>query len=374
MALGQLWSWPAARMPSAVREHEILRVVATVQGKDTAKSTELARREVLVCGPAKSGGRFPPELGPFRNLVISPAGETASLSASKITNSTFGRSARMIRTRWCQAEPGRQKSSWDQRATDHPNSARACSSVHPKTLLRSNPIHRGLFSKSRKHADSRGPYDLNPEPWLIDSDEEAERLIQMLVDQNRMLPVFVLTTPLDLDDPRRPLLDARTLARATLGLSHVAIVPAAFTWTLTDRFGKRRSVFGGAARAYLPSFAEDSNPYGHRLMFAEELATSEGAAECSRWMRSLAATESVRRTRLGKEVLAFATIRNATFQLKQQRLEQEGASDSQKLEAAHAQITALEADLTRASETESFLLDEHKQAEERAQTAEGQLI
>ena len=31
---------------------------------------------------------------------------------------------------------------------------------------------------------SRGPIDLSPEPWLIESEEDAERLVEILVDQS----------------------------------------------------------------------------------------------------------------------------------------------------------------------------------------------
>src|SRR5262249_18720530 len=153
----------------------------------------------------------------------------------------------------------------------------------------------------------------------------------------------------------------------------VVILPAAFTWTLTRRLGRQLSVFGGAVRSYLPAFADDASPYAHRLVLAESIASSEGAAQCAYWMRTLAASESVRRTRLGTDVLDFATIRNAALQLKQQVLEQEGASDATKLEAANVRIKALESDLKSAKDAELFLLDEHSQAEGRALAAETQL-
>ena len=94
---------------------------------------------------------------------------------------------------------------------------------------------------------SRGPYDLNAEPWLIDCDYEAQRLIDMLIDPERKLPLFVLTVPENSDDPNRPLVDASSLARAVLGIGHVALLPTVFTWALTERFGRQRSTFGGAA-------------------------------------------------------------------------------------------------------------------------------
>ena len=125
-------------------------------------------------------------------------------------------------------------------------------------------------------------------------------------------------------------------------------------------------------RAYLPGFSEDATPYGHRLVLADQISTPEDAAKCNGWMRSLAAAESIRRTRLGADVHPFATIRNAFLQLKQQALEREGASDTKKLDAAYERIKALEANIQSANDVEIMLLEEHSEAEERAETAEAQ--
>lgn len=219
---------------------------------------------------------------------------------------------------------------------------------------------------------SQGPYQITAEPWLVDSDDEANRLGEVLVDQYRNSPIFALTVPEDSPDPHKPLIDAGALARATLGIGSVVIVPASQTWILTERFGKQRSVFGGAVRAYLPGFAEDSNPYAHRLVLADHLSTPDGVAQCTRWMRSLAATESVRRTLLGREVLAFSAIRNASLQLRQQQLRQEGASETEQLAAANARIEALEREVFDQNSSLEYFDGEHKRAEERAETAEEQ--
>ena len=66
-------------------------------------------------------------------------------------------------------------------------------------------------------------------------------------------------------------------------------------------------------------------------------------------------------------------LRNISLKFKQRQLELEGASDVRLLEAANARIEVLEADRISASETENFLLEEHRLAEERAQAAEAQL-
>lgn len=51
----------AARMAGAVREHEVLRIAATVHGKDTEKAAGDARREVLAWAQNRCGGRLPRE-------------------------------------------------------------------------------------------------------------------------------------------------------------------------------------------------------------------------------------------------------------------------------------------------------------------------
>lgn len=361
-------------MPKVVREHEILRVAAIVHGKDTAKSADTVRREVLAWAQKRSGGRLPNEAWEFQEFEYFSGGR----------NSVAVRIERNDSDIWAIRADDPDKSVagriWTTEVVVGLNGKKLCnfsarllvSTLEDK--LEIEPHSPGFVQQvAERCLLSRGPIDLSPDPWLIDSEAEAERLVEVLIDPSRVMPIFVLTVADESADLYRPLLDAPALARAMLGIGSVAVVPAAFTWALTDRFGKQRSVFGGAVRAYLSGFSEDASPFGHRLLLADHISTPEGAAQCTRWMRVLAAAESVRRTRLGTDVVAFATIRNAALQLKQQKLEQEGASDTQKLHAAHARIIALEADLNGANDVENLLLDERRQAEERAQAAEVQL-
>ena len=160
-------------------------------------------------------------------------------------------------------------------------------------------------------------------------------------------------------DPERPLIDPLPIARATLAIAVVVVLPARFTWVLTERFGKRLSVFGGAVRVYLPGFAEDANPYGgHDLVLAERLSTEESVANVSAWLRQVAATESTRRLRLGQDVLSYATVRQHSLDATHMRLELEGASQEEQLSAAQAQINTLKKDLGAADEMMQLLSDE----------------
>ena len=89
-------------------------------------------------------------------------------------------------------------------------------------------------------------------------------------------------------------------------------------------------------------------------------------------MRWLAATESCRQSQLGKDILAFSAIRNASLGLQQERLEQEGASDSEQLGAAKARISALEKQIEDEKASLEYFATEHANAEERAEVAEQQ--
>ncbi len=92
----------------------------------------------------------------------------------------------------------------------------------------------------------------------------------------------------------------------------------------------------------------------------------DGAAQSMRWIRSLAAAESVRQAKLGGDVLAFAAIRNARLESKQQQLEKEGASESVQLDVAKARIKALEEQSEKDRAALEYFDSEHELAQEKS--------
>jgi hypothetical protein len=207
---------------------------------------------------------------------------------------------------------------------------------------------------------------------IITSGMEASYVVDTLIDPARPLPTFVLTVAENAADPYRPAIDAHALARACVGIAQVVVVPAEFTKALTDRLGKTRSVFGGAIRAYLPGFAVDANPYAHRLILAEGLATPAGQSQSIRWLRSLAATESLRRTTLGKDVLAYSHNRATSLSAAQTQLQESGASPADQLAAALKRIEALESQYAESKDAQEYYLGEFAVEEARAEAAEEQ--
>jgi hypothetical protein len=364
----------AARAPQVVREREILRLAGSLGGKDGEQAANQARRETLIWAENRTGGRLPLAAWDHEDFEHFAGGRDCS--AVRIVDD--------FRDIWAIRANDPDKNVpqrvWTVEATvgrrlpkGPPLFGLRLLVGSPEQELLIEPAVPGLaLQVSTACHLYRGAEELTAEPWIIESDDDAGALIDMLVDSERQLPAFVLTVPELAMDPMQPLLDAASLARATLGLAKVVVVPARFTWALTDRFGRIRSVFGGAVRVYLPGFTEDADPYGGHQLFLGERVASAGNEIAAR-LRQLAATESPRRLRLGREVLSYASVREQNLGLRRARLAQEGAPDQEQLAAAQEQITSLQGELKNALELQELALEEHEAAEARARGAEAHL-
>src|SRR5690606_40479943 len=96
-----------------------------------------------------------------------------------------------------------------------------------------------------------------------------------------------------------------------------------------------------------PGFSQDANPYAHRLFFIEPTADDERARSTHTALRWLVANESLRRLRLGDDVVAFSVVRELSLDFERQRLKQAGSSEWEQLRAAQIQVDALKDDLER---------------------------
>jgi hypothetical protein len=357
----------ARRTPRVVREHEILRIAAVIQGQDKAKVAAVARGEVLAWAEKKSGGLLPAEAwehkdferfsGGRNNIGVRIETDESDIWAIQSDDPDKSIPGRVWTTEVAVWSADTQQPRFSLRLLV--NTAEEDLDIDPHSP---GLVHRvidlcGLSVSS---------YNIRVDPWYVSNSGEAGDVVEMILDPVRRLPVFILSVP---EAQRDPLLDGHKLAAAIVGIGHVIVMPSELTWALTERFGRLRSVYNGAVRAYLPGFSEDSDPYDHRLVLADHILTMNGAAQCMRWMQSLAGTES-RKEPLGKNIIPFATIRNASLQVRQQRLAREGASDRDQLDAANTRIGVLEKQLDDELGT---LMDEFAQAEDRAKTAEEQL-
>lgn len=364
------------RSLATVREREILRVAGYLIGGDRNAAVKIACDEVLRWAQKKAVGRF----------------EKAALNYEPFEQLSSGRSRVAIRI----DEP--DKSIWAIRIEDpdreiagriwtteiavadckgdYPKFTVRLLAASPEVMLEVEPhvpgVVRQIISKLGLHC---GAYRLTDKPMPIKSDSDANLLIGALLDPYRTLPIIVLSVPSGSYDPYLPLIDARQLAQACAGLAIVIILPAQFTWNLTERFGTRLSVYEGAVRIYQRGFTEDANPFGgHDLILADRFSNPEGAAITLKRLRWSAALGSITNLSLGTDVMTFASLRLKSLERQQMVLQSIGATDKEQLETAIHTIKILEDRVTEENRLQQQFSVEHEHAEERAKSAEAQLL
>ena len=211
-------------------------------------------------------------------------------------------------------------------------------------------------------------------PWVIESDYDAANLTEFLVDPDRRTPAFVLTVPEEAEDPNEPLLDPIPLQADTLGIAKVIVLPAEFTWKLTNRFGKRLSVYRGAMRVYLTGFTDHADPEGgHDLFMPHRMDTPETAGKLGSLLRWMAARESLRRMRLDHDILPFASVLIPSVDLETSRMAEMAASESDQLGAAKQHLKILRDELKLAMQIQQWLTEENKAMESRVRESESKL-
>lgn len=361
-----------SRMPRVVREHEILRVAGWIPGDDPAVVANAAIGEVLRWAQRRCGGQLPLEAWERKSFEYLSGGRNSSCVHLQSGTSDI----------WVLRADDPDKTVAERVWTtevvvgllpDQPAkfSTRLLVST-PESDLEIEPHTPGFIQQIVERCKlMSGQKSLSATPKIHETEADVEDLIDYLIDPSRQLPIFVLTLAENAQTDHATL-DTAALSRAMLGIAHVALLHPPATRRLTERFGKFKSVFGGAARVYLPGFSDDADPYIHRLVLANQLDTAEGAARATRWMRQLAAQESVLRTKLGHDVLSFATIRNANLQLRQQDLLKEDASAGDQLAAANDRIDALEKQIASVGLEQDYYIAEYEKERARAELSESQ--
>jgi hypothetical protein len=360
-----------SRMSKMIREFEILRISAKIEGGTPITSASNARHEVLKWVERKAGRNLPPEAWDSQDYEFLHGGRNSS--AARLINQKVD--IWSLRTEDPdKTVPGRvwiHEIAIGGRPSEAPmlSVRQLVSTPEEEPLI--EPSAPGFMFHIAGSCDLTSDWlPLSLRPVVVASSQDAEELADQLVDTSRTLPIFAMTLPEGVIDPNQTLVDGIELAKAVFGFGRVVILPAEHTWVLTERFEKKRGVFGGAVRAYLPGFSEEADPYSHRLVIADRIREPDGAAQCLRWMRNLAAAESIRHGKLGSNVVPFSQVKNAALQIKQQILEETGASEGVKLAAMRNRLAALEEQVKRLESESAYYVEEHSKIEIRAQDAE----
>lgn len=362
------------RMRHPVREQEIMRIAASLPPEAGGKVVAEARRQVLAWAQRRSGGRLPSNAwdgagfdylaGGRTTLAVRLAVDSADLWALRADDPDSSVAGRVWTTEVTIGHAGEAAPRISVRLLVSTSEDQLEIEPHTPGFLRQLTSTCGVqVDGCAMRSDAR----------RIRSEADVEQLIALVEYPERKLPVVVATGDERSDKPDESLIDADLLARATIGLAHVVVVPAVFTYSLSDAFGRTRSVYHGAVRVYQPGFDAAATPYGHRLFLSDTLRTAEQAERSVQSLRRIAARESLRRWHLNHDVLTFGSVRSAVLRAEQERQAAEGASDGDRLRAAQAQIRALDEEKKNAKDWEDQLTHLHDEAEARAIAAEGQL-
>lgn len=356
------------RMPRTVRDIEILRVSAQLGGEEYAASAQTARKEALKWATNQTGRTLPKvawDLCDFELLVggrsctgVRIENATLDLSALRVERPDNDVAGRVWTTEIIIGGEVGSRPHVSLRlivSTDEPDF-----SIEPHVP---GPILQMVDSTGL----IRGARRLSSEPVTIQSEHDAEDLCDHLEDPERRLPIFIVALP---EDSANPVINAALLAKAVTGLARVMLVPAELTWVLTKRFGKYRSVFNAGVRAYLRGFSATDDPFRHRLFLDADLQKTAGAVACVRSLRALAAETSISETRLGKDVLDFASVRTASRKLRKADLSNQAAPDEELLKTAEDLVESLEKQVEEKDKEIDGYIAEVEAAEDRAQAAE----
>lgn len=355
-----------------VRERELLRVAAVLSGNDPKAAAEAARREVLVWATKQVGDQLPAAAAEGRSFEHLRGGRICIAASFEDKHRVLW----ALRADRPDADVAQRIWTTEIVTGYAPGNGPALFSLRllvstPESYLSIEPAVPGLVGQVANACGlQQGGSPIAASPWNIASQSDAEDLVDALTNPMRSVPYLVCSVA---EEETRSRVDAALLSKVTLGIARVVVIPAALTWVLTQRLGKPLSVYNGAVRAYLPGFSYDSNPYAHRLIFIDSRDDEQQQRTARSALRWLVANESLRRLKLGDDVVSFSSVRDASLDAERKRLKESGTGAVEQLKAAQSQIDALKQDLTRANgETEQWL-SEYEDADEKAKILEQQL-
>lgn len=350
-----------SRTAGRVWEREILRVAAALTTQDERDPTVAAREIALAWADKQVGSDLPDRARTFGEFEHFRGGRTCIAAVLKDS----ARDVWAIRVDRPDNKVAQR--SWTTEivvARAAPKKAvvslRLLASSHESVLQIEPAVPQPIAQISRLGYFANGISWVSPDPWYIDFERDAEKLLTFLINPARTMPVIVLAIA---DGEDEHLLDPEALAAATVGLARVVVLRADCTWVFTKMLGKQRSVFAGGARVYLPGFTEGANPFAHRLFLGAALADDTGRRSIERALRWIVANESRTGLQLEEDVITFATVREQSLEANRESLR--GTNADVQLEAAERQIAALKDDLRRTKTSEESAHKEWQEADER---------
>lgn len=200
---------------------------------------------------------------------------------------------------------------------------------------------------------------VSTQAWQIGTDKDVATLVDLILDQKRLRPVIAISLGGEYGRDGIAAIDPNWLAKATIGAAHVVTLTENASYELTDRIGKKLSVFNRAVRTYRPSRDfEFDDPADHPIALPDSIEKwPNGGAEA--FKRFLVSGE-LRSTVVGRDIYrslpSFADIHAQVLKQRRSKAARQGASDKELLELALEENDSLSSKLKEERETFEGLL------------------
>ena len=352
----------------------------SLQGPDKIGAFETARSEILKFAKRRAGGALPQEALEGKSFSTDDVGarriEGIAIESPRYWTLRFDDDDRTVASR-----------SWviETALAEQDNDGPVLFGLRLQCIARGeNPLYdrsipafaRDVIAACDARLDGR---KVTLTPWVIDTKDEVDQLVELLRLENRTADVVVLSLPEHSNYLSDELVSSERLARDLAGAAHVVVISGQAAFHLSDRVGREFSVFHQAVRTYRPGFDPDTEaPFAHPLGLADRIRNWDGGPDA---YRRFIASEALRRTVEGTDALkrlpTFAEAKRTAAELRRRSAQQSGSSNEEILALAEEEIEQLKKDLVSQKQESGELLEvaeaEREVAEVEMQRLQGML-
>ncbi|MDC0887350.1 hypothetical protein OAS19_06135 [Altererythrobacter sp.] len=329
------------RLPQLVEEREILRLVSIIPASTETDGFSLARAEILKWARKRAGSVLPEEAWQGAEFELPVAGRATLASCVETENALLWSLRgddpdKRVAGRIWSTEMSLGRNAPDGNITF---GLRLLVNSSERQLVIEPAVPGPVLQIAEVCGLMDGPVPVRTTAHHASDFDNVDELIGWLQNPIRKLPIIVATGDERESDPNIALLDVDDLAKALCGLAHVVSLPAPLCFRLSDELGKEHTVFHGGIRIYEPGFDLLADPRGHRLILGH-VAKHDPARTAAELRRGIA-RESLRRSRLGQEIVSFAAVRSAAVQQRKLAEVNAGVDDGDRFATLEKQVDVL---------------------------------
>jgi hypothetical protein len=253
-------------------------------------------------------------------------------------------------------------------ASSGPHMAQLGFRLHCVTLGDAAPFSRTvpkfMRAVARSHTVWLDRVEVDLHANAVETEDDTDALVRLLVDKKRRAPVVGISME-ENSEGVRALIDADRLASAVFGAGHVRLLTRRASFALTDRVGKRFSVFNGAIRIWWPDFSPDeSDPYDEPL-WLDEVVREAGETRTLSVIAERVLRASAGRRDADDAIPSFAEARRVAATISREAAANSGRSAGELIQLYEAELDRLDEELKDAKAVSAELIalaDEERKA------------